>query len=260
MIPKINHQWRITKYNPAFRDDNGYYTLVEEWTCPSEIGKMFNGNEFTLDEYLRIEAAYIDTVIQFLNANNLDSLRILQCSTAKISPEERQSILYEPAFEGVQVAVDRIVTISEIRTICQMVLRNLLFCDFYAKDQFFVHFGWDYYMYIGSSENSLSAIDFAGNSGLFVEPVLRSPYYFTEEETTRLVEWTEIKAADKIIVGGEELDGVPLEAYRNVLKLSEGHPVIGQFQIVIEQKNFFQELLKHKMDFTKYEYFFTGEH
>lgn len=109
--PKINNRWRITKYNPAFRDDNGYYTLVEEWTCPSEIGKVINGNEFTLDEYLRIEAAYIDTVIQFLNANNLDSLRILQCSTAKISPEERQSILYEPAFEGVQVAVDRIVTI-----------------------------------------------------------------------------------------------------------------------------------------------------
>ncbi len=259
MVPKINHQWRVTKYNPALRDDNGYYTLVEEWTCPSEIGKTINGNEFTLEEYLRVEAAYIDTVVQFLNASDLDSLRILQCSTVTISSEERQAILYEPAFKDVQVAVDRVVTIPEIRTICQMVLRNLLFCDFYAKDQFFVHFGWDYYMYIGSSENSLSAIAFAENSGLFVEPI-RSPYYFTEEETTRLVEWTEITAADKFIVGGEELDGVPLEAYRNVLKLSEGHPVIGQFRLVIEQKDFFQDLLKHEMDFTKYEYFFTGEH
>ena len=259
MALKINHQWRITKYNPDFRDSNGYYTLVEEWTCPSEIGKVINGNEFTLDEYLRIEAAYIDTVIQFLNANNLDSLRILQCSTANISPEERQSSLHEPAFEDVQVAVDRITTIPEIRTICQMVLRNLLFCDFYSKDQFFVHFGWDYYMYIGANENSLSAIAFAENNGLFVEPMI-SPYYFTEEETTRLVEWTEIADKNKLIVGDEELSGVALEEYRRILKLSEEHPVIGQFQILIDQKDFFQKRLEHVMDFTKYDYFFSGIH
>lgn len=253
------NQWRVTKYNPAFRDDNGYYTLVEEWTCPSQIGQTINDHVFTLEEYLRVEAAYIDTVIKFLNVINLDSLRILQCSKINISLEERQSILYDPTFEDVQVEIDRIVTTQEIRTICQMVLRNLLSCQFYVKDQIFVHFGWDYYMYIGSIENSLPAIAFAEKNGLFVESV-RSPYYYTEEETTRLVEWNEITDADKSIVGGEELDGVSLEAYRKVLKLSEGHPVIGQFQILIEQKYFFQKLLKHEMDFTKYEYYFTGEH
>ena len=99
MVSNINHQWRITKYNPAFRDENGYYTIIEEWTCPSQIGQTINGNEFTLAEYLRIEAAYVDTVIQFLNASNLRSLRILQCSTLNISPEERESILYEPEFD-----------------------------------------------------------------------------------------------------------------------------------------------------------------
>ena len=114
-------------------------------------------------------------------------------------------------------------------------------------------------MYIGSDKNSLSAIEFAEKSGLFVEP-FQSPYYFTEEETTRLVEWTEIADADKLIVGSEELNGVPLEAYQSVLNLSEDHPVIGQFDVSIEHKDFFQKLLKHEMDFTTYEYFFTGEH
>ncbi|MFC5587449.1 hypothetical protein ACFPRA_00820 [Sporosarcina soli] len=259
MVTSINYQWRITKYNPDFRDDDGYYTIVEEWTCPSQIGQTINGHEFTLNEYLRVEASYVDTVIQFLVASNLSSLRILQCSTVKISPEERQSILYEPAFDEVQVAVDRIVTIQEIRIICQMVLRNLLFCQFYLKDQFFVHFGWDSYMYVGSCNNSLSAIAFAENNGLFVEP-FQSPYYYTEEKTTRLVEWNEITDDSKLIVGSEELIEVPIEEYQRVLKLSNEHPVIGQFNLSIEHKEFFQKLLKHEMDFTKYEYFFTGEH
>ena len=259
MNAKINYQWRVTKYNPAFRDDNGYYTLVEEWTCPSEIGKIINGNEFTLEEYLRVEAAYVDAVIRFLEASNLRSLRILQRSRLIISPDERKSILYESEFDHMHVEVDRIVTTKEIRTLCKMVLRNFLFCEFYSKDQFFVHFGWDYYMYIGSSKNSLAAIEFAEKRGLFVE-TFQSPSYFTEEETTRLVEWTAIADDHKLIVGEEELNGVPLAQYQSILGLSEEHPVIGQFNIALEQKDFFQKLLKHKMDFSKYEYFFTGQH
>ncbi|WP_332647346.1 hypothetical protein [Lysinibacillus sp. 54212] len=46
----ISFQRRVTKYNPDFRDENGYYTLIEEWTLPSEIGRTINGNVFTLDE------------------------------------------------------------------------------------------------------------------------------------------------------------------------------------------------------------------
>ncbi|MEM5593383.1 hypothetical protein AAHH67_19190 [Niallia circulans] len=32
MTNHIKFQWRVTKYNPAFRDENGYFTLTEEWT------------------------------------------------------------------------------------------------------------------------------------------------------------------------------------------------------------------------------------
>ena len=46
----MNYQWRVTKYNPKFRDEFGHYTLIEEWTCPSQIGKTINGKKFTLDE------------------------------------------------------------------------------------------------------------------------------------------------------------------------------------------------------------------
>ena len=104
-------------------------------------------------------------------------------------------------------------------------------------------------MYIGAYANSLSAIEFAKRCGLFVEP-FTSPNNLSEEDSIRLVEWNEIAEDSKFIVGGEELSGVPLDEYRRILYLSEEYPVIGQFDITIERKDFYQRLLKHKMGIT----------
>jgi hypothetical protein len=127
----------------------------------------------------------------------------------------------------------------------------------YSKDKFFVHFGWDYYMYIGSSVNCPSLIKIAKDNGLFVEEV-RSPYYFSEEETTRMIKWNEKKDDNKLVVGEEELSGIPLDEYRKIFNLSEEHPVIGSFEITKKQAVFIQKFIKHKMDFSKYEYGFWG--
>ena len=97
--PTINHQWRVTKYNPNLRDENGYYTVVEEWTCPSEIGKIINGSEFTIEEYLRIETAYIDTVIKFLNESKLRSLHLNTFLQVNI----KDSCLYNEAVLPIKV-------------------------------------------------------------------------------------------------------------------------------------------------------------
>jgi hypothetical protein len=257
LINPIKYQWRVTKYNPDFRDENGYYTLIEDWTCPSEIGKIINGKELTLDEYLQVEAAYVNTVIKFIEESGINSLRILKMSQWNISEVDKTSPLYEADFEQLVLQEDLMVNKNEIRLICKMVLRNLLDCQFYLKGKFFVHFGWDYYMYIGSYVNSSSAIEFATNNGLFVEQI-QSPYFFSEGETTRLIQWNEIGDETKVIVGEEELTAIPLDKYRRIFNLSTEHPVIGSFDIKQEQIEFFQTYLKHKMDFNKYEYGFWG--
>ena len=256
MVNQIDFQWRVTKYNPDFRDKNGYYTLIEEWTCPSEIGRTINGNEFTFDEYLQVEAAYINSAISFIEESSIDSLRILQLE-CDISEEDKISPLYEKEFEKLILKEDSIVNKNEIRLICKMVLRNFLWCKLYSKDNFFVHFGWDYYMYIGSNVNCLSAIKFATTNGLFVEQCT-SPYAFSEEVTTRQIQWNEIGDESKIIVGEEELKNIPLNEYQRIFNLSAEHPVIGSFDIKKEQLEFFQTFLKHKMNFDKYEYSFWG--
>ena len=256
MDNQINYQWRVTKYNPDFRDENGYYTLIEEWTCPSEIGNIINGKEFTSDEYFQVEAAYINSVMNFIEESGINSLRILQLERG-ISEEDRTSPLYEEEFEKLVIKEDLLVNKNEIRLICKMVLRNFLWCELCSKDNFFVHFGWDYYMYIGSNVHCLSAIECATNNGLFVEQC-QSPYFFTEEETTRMIQWSEIGDENKIVVGDEELISIPLDDYRRIFKLSAEHPVTGCFEIKQAQMGFFQSFLKHKMDFDKYEYSFWG--
>ncbi|KYG30365.1 hypothetical protein [Alkalihalobacillus trypoxylicola] len=184
-----DYQWRVTKYNPDFRDENGYYTLDEEWTCPSEIGKNINGKEFTLEQYLHVEASYIHSVIQFMEESRLDSLRILQLE-CDFTEEARTSPLYEKEFEQLNLREDVMLNKHEIRLVCKMVLRNFIWCKLYGKKHFFIHFGYDYYMYIGSHTNCLSAIESATNSGLFVETFM-SPYFITEAEIIRETNWNE---------------------------------------------------------------------
>lgn len=49
-------QYRVTKYNPAFRID-GKYTR-NEWTSISDIGKNYDGETFTLSAYEKVESHY----------------------------------------------------------------------------------------------------------------------------------------------------------------------------------------------------------
>ncbi|OCT13441.1 hypothetical protein A8709_17700 [Paenibacillus pectinilyticus] len=254
----MKYQWRITKYNPIFRNDAGHY-LLNEWTCPSEIGNVIDGELFTLEQYLIIEHAYVETLIAFLNEKRQYFLRVIQAKKRSVSHEEKTSLLYDHEFDEINIKEDKIVNINEIRIICKMILRNLADCQFFSSDNFFVHFGWDFYMYIGSSQKSEAGIEFAIKNGLFVEQ-MDSPYHFEEKDVTRLVQWNKIDDETKVVVGSELLLNVPISEYRNVFHLSLEHPMYGSFEITEAHKNFFQKLIAHKMDFSKYEYEFFGGH
>lgn len=50
----------IVKYN-SINYLNGVY-ITEEWSSKSDIGKIFNGHKFTINEYMQTEREYIDAV------------------------------------------------------------------------------------------------------------------------------------------------------------------------------------------------------
>ncbi|UTE72069.1 hypothetical protein M1I95_17665 [Rossellomorea marisflavi] len=252
----IKHQWRVTKYNPTFRDEHGYYTLIEEWTSPSDIGETFDGNELTLDDYLRVEEAYINSAIAFMEESGIQSVRVLGLE-GSITEEDRASFLYESEFEGVVLKEDSLVDLDALHLIMKMVLRDFIWCQLYDGDQFFIHFGTDYYMYVGSHVNCPAAIEWSATHGLFVESE-PSPYGISEEDAIWEIGWNDLDSESKILVGKEDVTGIPLDGCRRIFHHSADHPVTGAFDIPREEKEFFQRYLKHQMNFDLYEYRLWG--
>lgn len=64
---------------------------------------------------------------------------------------------------------------AQFADLIRRVLREEFWCRLEA-DECFVHFGWDYYMYVGVSEACSKSRAFAAASGLFVEEFV-SPYH-----------------------------------------------------------------------------------
>ena len=69
------NEYRVTKYNPAFRDERGAYT-GDEWTMFAQIGQTFPGVQLTSAEYERVEDAYVEAALSFLGESGLLSLRV----------------------------------------------------------------------------------------------------------------------------------------------------------------------------------------
>jgi hypothetical protein len=166
--------WRITKYNPKNRDFNGVYLIKNEWTSYSEIGNVLDEKIFTYKEYFKIENAYVSAIILFMECNNLESLKVtaLGKSFALNNKDNYLSEKMKRAFNGIKEGLN--IDKSSIDSIARLVLREELWCKFESKDMF-VHFGWDYYMYIGSFNKCEKYIQKIRENGLFVEEY-ESPY------------------------------------------------------------------------------------
>lgn len=169
------YSYRITKYNPTFRDERGYYT-IDEWTSISDIGKNLNDGILSLDEYMRVESLYIDAIFEFIKCLSIAYLEvemltrwnnILVADSGHYTNDMRK--LYETVEEG------DVLEAKEIDILSRLVLRDELGCKMRYKDDLYIHFGYDYYMYVVCSSECLSTVKKIQNSGLFVEPY-KSPY------------------------------------------------------------------------------------
>ena len=172
----MNH-WRVTKYNPQYRNQKGVYTK-EEWTDVADIGKTFQGEVFTLENYLKTEKTYITAIKNFWQASNLNSLEITNLELYPV-----KNLIYE----GIDLAIpdtyrkyfqqlqSQFIFFSDIADMSRLIMRGLLWAKLEAQEAFYLHFGYDFYMYIGSTNDCYQAIQETTELGLFVEK-FRSPY------------------------------------------------------------------------------------
>jgi hypothetical protein len=151
------HQFRITKYDPALRNAAGHY-VRPEWTSFSDVGRDFGGVVLAMPEYERVESAYLDAAFAFLREANEPRLRVRGLENAAQSDSAPAEEL-----EG-----------ERLRAAFRAVLREEFWCRFESPSAF-VHFGWDYYMYVGVRDECGEAQARARALGLYVEDY-PSPY------------------------------------------------------------------------------------
>jgi hypothetical protein len=165
--------WRVTKYNPLYHNERDVY-LKDEWTSFSDV----DGINLTMDEYLLTENAYVNAVFHFMSDMGITTLEISDLEKYNLE-EIGQSgqILYPNEMISLFNSIHErdIFSIKNIGHVCRLVLREVLWCKLKYQHSFFVHFGFDYYMYIGCSLKCDKAIEKIIKSGLFVE-LCESPY------------------------------------------------------------------------------------
>lgn len=171
--------YRVTKYNPALRDSTGAYQK-DEWISFSDIGKTFEGIELLTDEYLDIEALYISAIQSFMNIMNLSSLNVFHLEKERYSltkHDQKYQNLYPEEMIAIVESIQNGNTLegAELENFCKLCLRSQIWGVLESSSKMFVHFGYDYYMYIGAAEISEEVIKQVRNSGLFVE-LFESPY------------------------------------------------------------------------------------
>ncbi|MDT7845718.1 RNA-binding protein [Streptomyces justiciae] len=168
----LTHVYRVTKYDPADRDEHGRYVGAED--CVSDHGE--------------VEAAYLQAVAAFAAGTGVDHMDVRE-------PEVPSLLQFgaEPAVDGfgleglfpsgqagfhdgARVSLD--VALELVRA---MLRDNGAWCRLEVEDTFAVHVGWDQYLYVSSTRPCEEALARTRALGLFPERLDASPYAFDAE-------------------------------------------------------------------------------
>ncbi len=167
--------YRITKYNPLFRDDLGSYQK-NEWTSYSDVDKTFDNQILSYTEYLQVENAYINAIELFIEFLNVDSFTIIGLEKNDVPQKSNEPFSSEMLKVYSVIKNNKFFDKTTIPTIARLCLRNNIWCRL-ESDKMFIHFGYDYYMYIGSkNEPNNLILEKIKKSGLFVEQLKSSPH------------------------------------------------------------------------------------
>jgi len=165
--------FRVTKYDPGLRRPDGTYSM-DEWTSVSDVGRAYNGKIVSRSEYLRGETNYVQAVRCFIGDSGLQKLRVTDLQLNEVRVESLPSEIAQETLAHVGSAVDEIdVCGDDLDWIVRLALREAIWCRLKGDQGFYVHFGYDYYMYIGSDE--MKTVPPLLPSGIFAE-VFDSPH------------------------------------------------------------------------------------
>ncbi len=168
---------RITKYSPALRDSYGRY-LKDEWTSVSDVGKRFGNSVVTLEDYLIVENEYVSVIMQLMQAAGISELHIRKLNIIDTSCINLPTALQEESKSDLKLIRNaNELDFDLVSKAIRLNLREVIACYLTGPRDFYVHFGYDYYMYAGF-EGGLDELQDI-STPLFIEPFI-SPYNSNE--------------------------------------------------------------------------------
>jgi len=153
----INTAWRST--TPPCATQAGH-TQATTGRC-SLRSETFAGARLTLPGYLDVEARHLVVLASFLEESGTTRL-------VAVGVEDAANTLRVE--EGAELS-----TVDAIEVVRQM-LREEGWCRLEDDDRFYIHVGWDYYLYVGSERPCEESVAQAKSVGLFVDGDFPSPY------------------------------------------------------------------------------------
>ncbi|WP_338703411.1 RNA-binding protein [Streptomyces sp. Q6] len=169
----LTYVYRVTKYDPADRDEYGHYV----------------GTEDIVSDHGEVEAASLQAVAEFARDTAVDHLAVREPGVPSLAHFGVESAMdcfgldglfpddLAGFYDGAEVALD--VALELVRI---MLRGSGAWCRLEVEDTFAVHVGWDQYLYISSSRPCEKALARARGLGLFPERIAVSPYAFEDEE------------------------------------------------------------------------------
>ncbi len=165
--------FRITKYNPIFRNEHGHYKK-DDWSSVSDIGKTFDGELLTAADYLNIENAYVKAITMLMKTLHIKVLTISKLEKRRIIPSP---ITPSKGLLDTHSAIvnNQKVSVEVVANIVRLALREDIWCELLSPEME-VYFGYDYYMYAAVSHIDQTLIDTIEETGLFVEQMDDIPW------------------------------------------------------------------------------------
>jgi len=169
------HKYRITKYNPLFRDAEGRFNR-DDWTSISDIGKVFDNQVLTIVMYKKTEDSYIKAVhltmdflnLPYLHAKNIiksfpdDQFLALINDNIKLYPKDMLHYYFS-------TNKNEKITHEDIDKHCRFQLREDVGSALIYPQKFKLFIGYDYLMSVHSHIQLDPIFQTIQNLGLFVE-------------------------------------------------------------------------------------------
>ena len=164
------YNYKVFKYKIKNKNE-----IINEWTSISDIGKIYNGKQFKYEEYIKTENSYIKVILMFIKLNNIKTITI---DELEISNNDK--LIYDEYDIQIKVLIKKVknkmkIKTSDIELFIRAILREQIWAKLASSDEFYIHFGYDYYMYIGSKAEPQKEIEQIEKMGLVIEKQL-SPY------------------------------------------------------------------------------------